>query len=225
MTELKSEVQASFDRIALVSADDWNHNDHCHSFLLRHVPRTCRAALDIGCGTGAFSRLLAGRSERVVALDLSPRMIDTARARSKSHPNIEFEVMDVTEWEFREEAFDCIVSIATLHHLPMEGILLRMARALRVGGTLAILDLYQSNGWQDALSNIVAMPVGLALRLIKTGRLIEPRRVREAWAAHGRIDRYSTLAEVREICARILPGARVRKHLLWRYSITWEKAA
>jgi len=224
VTEPKSVVRASFDRIALVAPDGWNHNEHYHGFLLRHVPETCRAALDIGCGTGAFSRLLAARSERVVALDLSPRMIEIARARSKSYPNIWFQVIDVTEWPFPEEAFDSIVSIATMHHLPMEGMLLRMKQALRVGGILAILDLYESSGWQDRLSGIVATPVGLALSLVKTGRLREPRRAREAWAAHGRTDRYPTLTEVREICRRMLPGARVRKHLLWRYSVIWEKA-
>jgi ubiquinone/menaquinone biosynthesis C-methylase UbiE len=220
-----STVQADFDRIALVSQGGWDHNRHYHSFLLRQMPASCEAALDVGCGTGAFSRLLAERSERVVALDLSPRMIEIAKERSKRYSNIEFQVADATRWAFPAGEFDCVACVATLHHLPMEETLLKMREALRIGGTLAVLDLYQSAGLRDVLAGIVAAPVSRALRVIKTGRLREPRQVRKAWAVHGANDTYPTLEEVRQVCRRALPGAEVRRHLLWRYSIIWRKTA
>lgn len=225
MTGSMSTIQTDFDRIALLSENDWNHNDHYHDFLLRHVPGHCQTALDIGCGTGAFSRLLADRSDRVVALDLSPQMIRIARERSKCYSNIEFQVADVRTWEFPLGQFDCVASIATLHHLPIEEMLLKMKGALRPGGTLIVLDLYEASGWADMLTSVVAMPMHLVLRLVKSGRLRERREVREAWAAHGKNDSYSTLAQIRWVCERVLPGARIRKHLLWRYSIVWRKAA
>lgn len=158
-------------------------------------------------------------------MDLSPRMIEIAKARSKPYSNIEFQVADATRWVFPVGEFDCVASIATLHHLPIEEMLLKMRGALRVGGTLAILDLYESAGLRDVLAGMVAVPVSFVLRLIKTGRLSEPRQVREAWAEHGRNDTYPTLARVRQVCGRALPGAEVRKHLLWRYSIIWRKTA
>jgi ubiquinone/menaquinone biosynthesis C-methylase UbiE len=69
-------VQADFDRIALVVEDDnWNHNNHYHHALLKHMPTSCGNALEIGCGTGAFARLIAERAEHVLALDLAPQMI------------------------------------------------------------------------------------------------------------------------------------------------------
>jgi hypothetical protein len=107
----------------------------------------------------------------------------------------------------------------------MEETLLRMRGALRAGGVLVILDLYKASGWRDILTSMAALPLSLALRVARTGRLREPRRVRQAWAAHGRHDTYPTLAEARRTCSRALPGARVRKHLLWRYSIVWQKPA
>jgi SAM-dependent methyltransferase len=220
-----SVVRADFDRIALVSGDGWDHNQHYHRYLLGHVPASCRLALDVGCGTGAFSRLLAQHSEHVLALDLSPRMIEIARSRSRAYPNIDFRVADVTQWALPERSFDCVASIATLHHLPVEETLGRMGGGLRAGGTLAILDLYEGRGWRDIVTSVAAVPVSLGLRVVKTGGLRESRRVREAWEAHGRHDSYPTLAEVRRVCKAILPGARVRKHLLWRYSIVWKKAA
>jgi SAM-dependent methyltransferase len=225
VTKSISIVRADFDQIALITQGGWDHNAHYHSFLLQHIPVSCKAALDVGCGTGTFTRLLAERSDQVIALDLSPRMIEIAKARSKRYPNIEFQVADATRWEFPVRGFDCVASIATLHHLPIDEILPKMGEALRVGGTLAILDLYESAGLRDVLTGMVAMSASLVLRLIKTGRLREPRQVRQAWAEHGENDTYATLEQVHRICRRALPGAEVRKHLLWRYSIIWRKTA
>ena len=50
-----------------------------------------------------------------------------------------------------------------------------------------------------------------------------PMEDRQAWDEHGRRDRYPTLPVVRRAAAAILPGAEVRGHLLWRYSLIWEK--
>lgn len=222
---MKNSIQTDFDRIALLSGDDWDHNEHYHSFLLRHIPVHCRAALDIGCGTGAFSRRLAERSDRVVALDLSPQMIRLARERSRCYSNIEFHVADATTWDFPLERFDCVASLATLHHLPIEEMLLKMKGALRPGGVLVVLDLYRATGLFDIFTSLVAISTNLVLRLVKNGRLRERREVREAWAEHGKNDFYSTRAQISRICERALPGARMRKHLLWRYSIVWKRPA
>jgi SAM-dependent methyltransferase len=218
-------IQADFDRIAGLSRGGWDHNSHYHEFLLKQLPAHCAEALEVGCGTGGFSRLLAKRFDRVLALDLSPRMIQIARERSRQYPNIDFQIADATRWAFPAEQFDCVASIATLHHLPAEDTLSKMRNALRTGGTLIVLDLFQGQGLSDALTSLLAVPVNAGLKLLKTGRLREPCQVREAWAEHGRHDSYLTLSQVRQVCAAVLPGAEVRKHLLWRYSITWRKAA
>jgi SAM-dependent methyltransferase len=217
-------VQADFDRIARLPDEGWNHNAHYHGYLLGHVPAGCRWALDVGCGSGAFSRLLAGRAERVLALDLSPQMIRMAKQRSAGVANIDYQAGDVRTWAFPAERFDCIASIATLHHLPLRSMLERMKGALRAGGSLLLLDLYQGEGLGDRLAIVLAVPYATALRLRKTGRWRAPAEVREAWEAHGAHDAYPTLSEVRRICQEVLPGAMVKRHLLWRYSIVWRKA-
>ena len=218
-----STIQADFDRIALLSSDESNHNSYYHSFLLKHVPSPCAEALDIGCGTGSFARLLAQRSNRVLALDLSPQMIQVAWEGAQPYTNIDFRVADAMTWQYPQERFDCIASIATLHHLPFGKALVNMKRSLKVGGALLILDLFQGEGLPDLLVSAMALPVHVALRLVKHGRLREPAEVRAAWAEHGRHDSYLTLSEIRKTCADILPGASVTRHLLWRYSIIWKK--
>ncbi|MEP6912770.1 MAG: class I SAM-dependent methyltransferase [bacterium] len=223
-----STIQQDFDRIALVSAvsaDGGLHNDHYHNFLLRHLPTNCRNALEIGCGTGAFARQLAQRSQHVLALDLSPEMIRLARERSAKFPNIEFQVADVLNQTLPVESFDCIASISTLHHLPLSEMFLKMKAALKPGGVLLVMDLFKRAGLLDSLSNLLAIPVSVSMRLINQGRLRPRREVRDAWAAHERHDIYSTIRDVHALCADILPGATIRKHLLWRYSIVWTKPA
>jgi len=216
-------VRGDFDRLALLSDDSWNHNTQYHRYLLEYVPADCRECLEVGCGTGAFSRLLAERCERVLALDLSPRTIQIARERASGMHNIDFQVADTTTWGFPAERFDCIASIATLHHLPIPQTLQRMASALSDGGTILVLDLFEEMGASDLLASVAAVPVSLTLGLLRNGRFREPRAVRETWAEHGRHDTYPTLDEMRRICRGVLPGARIRRHLLWRYSLVWRK--
>ncbi|HEV2882626.1 MAG TPA: class I SAM-dependent methyltransferase [Pyrinomonadaceae bacterium] len=225
MAEAMSTIRSDFDRLALLSGEEWDHSSHYHNVLLRHVPSPCRESLEIGCGAGAFSRLLAKSSERVLALDLSPNMIRIAGERSARFPNIDFQVADVMTRELPAAQFDCIAAVATLHHLPMAEILPKLKNALKVGGVLLVLDLFQPEGLSDAATSALAMPLSIGLKLLRHGRVMTPRRIREAWAEHGRHDTYLTLAQVHKVCAEMLPGAEVKKHLLWRYSIIWKKVA
>lgn len=218
-----STIQEDFDRIALVSTDGATHNEHYHNFLLGHLPSHCDNSLDIGCGTGSFARRLAERSQHVLALDLSPEMIRIARERSAQFPNIDFQLADVSAYSLPAKGFDCIATIATLHHLPFEEMLLKMKAALKPGGVLLILDLFEPKGATDSVLNLLALPVSVGLRLIHHGRFLPEREVRAAWTAHERHDSYPKLSEVHTLCDRLLPGAKIRKHLLWRYSIVWEK--
>ena len=166
---------------------------------------------------------MAERSKHVLALDLSPEMIRLARERSAQFSNIEFQLADVLKLSLPAESFDCIASIATLHHLPLTEVLLKMKAALKPNGLLLILDLFEPAGLSDSLLNLAAIPVSVALRLRHHGRLLPKREERDAWAAHEVHDLYPTMRDVNALCASVLPGAQIRKHLLWRYSIVWQK--
>lgn len=225
-----SAIEKDFDRLALLDEGGWTQNNHYHNFLLRYVPSDCQRALEIGCGTGAFSRRLAERAREVLALDLSSEMIRVARGRSTPFANLQFEIADAMIRDLPAAYFDCVSTIATLHHLPMREALLKMRAPLKPGGVLIILDLFEPEGnllkpqgLFDASLSVAAMGVSGGLRLLHNGRLKPPREVRAAWDEHGKTDRYPGMGEVRALCAEILPGAKVRRHLLWRYSIVWPK--
>jgi hypothetical protein len=89
---------------------------------------------------------------------------------------------------------------------------------------LLILDLFRAEGISGLLSSALAVPVSPALRWLRTGRVRNPRGVREAWEAHGQHNSYLTLSQARRAYAALLPGARVQGHLLWRHSVIWASA-
>lgn len=218
-----SRVEADFDRLALLDEAGWTANNHYHRFLLKHVPRNCENALEVGCGTGAFARQLAERCGRVIGLDLSAEMIRVARSRSSQFDNLEFELADAMTWNFPQSHFDFICSIATLHHLQQRELLLKMRDALKPRGVLAVVDLVQSNSLVERVLDVIGLGVSGGLRLVHNGRLQPPPEVREAWEQHGQHDFYSTASEMRAISDELLPGATVTRRLLWRYTLVYQK--
>lgn len=217
------QVRAEFDALAAFDGGGWDHNAHYHPFLLRHLAARRDAALEVGCGKGAFARALAERFASVLAIDLSPEMIRIARSRSGAHPNLEYRTGDLSECSLPLASFDCAAAIATLHHLPLPQALETLAAALRPGGVLLVLDLYRPATVSDWLLKLAALPPDLLLNLRAHRRLRPPAAQRRAWAAHARGDVYPTIAEVRSIAKRLMPGAVLRRHLLWRYSLVWRK--
>lgn len=219
-------VREDFDRIALLCE---RHGDGAGGVydarLARRLPPDPRSVLEVGCGDGSFTRLLAERARRVVAVDLSPQMLRLARARTAGRGNVEYLLGDVMRLPLPAAGFDCVVSIATLHHLPPAEALRRMKDALRPRGVLIIHDLLADAGVLDRGLSALAYPLSLFRRWRATGRVRTPPEVRAAWAEHGRHETYLTLPQVRAMCREHLPAARVERHLLWRYTVVWRKPA
>jgi SAM-dependent methyltransferase len=237
---IDSRISADFDRLALLDEEGWTANNHYHRMLLKQVPRGCGNALEIGCGTGSFARQLAERCKRVFAIDLSSEMIRVARERSSERgratadqravadervvgvENIEYELADVMTWEFPKSQFDFICSSATLHHLNQRELLPKMRDALRPGGVLVVLDLARSEGFGERILDLAALGVSGTLRLLHNGRLQPPPEVRQAWEQHGKQDHYLTTNEVRALADEMLPGSKVKRLLLWRYTLVYQ---
>lgn len=218
-----SSVEADFDRLALLDDEGWTSNNQYHNSLLKHLPADCENALEIGCGTGAFARLLAKRCKHVVALDLSSEMIRVARSRSAQFDNLEFQLADAMHWNFPQSHFDFVCSIATLHHLNQRELLVTIKDSLKPDGVLVVLDLVQSDSLVERMCDVIGYGVSGGLRLIHNGRLQPPAEVRKAWEQHGKHDSYLTIRQVRTLADEILPGASVRRCLLWRYSLVYKK--
>jgi SAM-dependent methyltransferase len=185
-------------------------------------------ALDVGCGAGRFTRVLAGRAGYVFGLDISPSTVATAERLTAEDgvANVEYAVGDVRDLDLGRDVFDCIVSIACLHHLDLEAVYRQLAQALRPGGVLLVLDLVRTTLPRETPYEMLAAPLSRVLRLAHTGRFCEARERREAWRRHGDDDvQQLAIDGVRRVARRALPGADVRRRLLWRYSLVWRKVS
>ncbi|THC53237.1 class I SAM-dependent methyltransferase [Streptomyces sp. A1499] len=192
----------------------FDHNDHYHRLLLRKLPPHGRTALDIGCGTGRFARLLAARGYEVDALDPAPDVIAAARAAGGGP---RFRTADVTEEDLPEGRYDVITCLASLHHMPF-GTVTRLCAALAPGGALLVLGCYAGTTWWDlaaAPANAVArvaVYAGERLRGAHEPPLAPPVRQPDM-----------TLPRIRAEAARLLPGSGVRQLLFWRYLLTYQR--
>ncbi len=99
-------------------------------------------ALDVGCGTGFFSLLLAGLGHRAVGVDFADSML--ARAREKAadvHLDIEFRSADVEHLPFPDGSFDLVIERHVIWTLPNPPRALNeWARVLRPGGRLVLVE-------------------------------------------------------------------------------------
>jgi SAM-dependent methyltransferase len=192
----------------------YNHNRHYSDLLLRQIPAGCRSALDIGCGDGYLVLRMAERCKDVVTgIDRDRAMIEQARMATLDRSSIRFIEGDFMQYSF-EEQFDFIVAVASLHHLPFEQALVKMAALLRPGGVLAVLGLFRETGPVDTAVALAAIPVNIYYALSR-GKVESGAPIRSP---------EMSLQEIRKGVSSILPYARLRRLLLWRYLLTWQKA-
>src|SRR6266542_3557600 len=75
--------------------------------------------LELGCGTGSFTRELARSGADVVAIDVSPELLEMAKANC-SAPNVQYQIQNASALSYSEGAFDSVVGSSVLHHLEVE---------------------------------------------------------------------------------------------------------
>jgi 2-polyprenyl-3-methyl-5-hydroxy-6-metoxy-1,4-benzoquinol methylase len=107
----------------------------------------CRA-VDLGCGSGRFIDLLADRYDDVLAVDISAREIEMAKA-THPRPNVTYQIrslLDVTPE--RDGLFDLVFSVNTIHHLRAhDRVLPHIKSLLADGGQAVLVDIVDPGQW------------------------------------------------------------------------------
>jgi len=102
--------------------------------------------LEVGCGMGRFTLMLADRGVHVEGLDLSPGLLNKLRAGGGARFDIPLYCADALQPPAALSAsFDVVLGFFVLHHVEdVQGAVLSMSRMLKPGGRLVLLD---ANGW------------------------------------------------------------------------------
>lgn len=149
--QLKVRSKAAFDEQAPIY-DEGMQGDHARALypcILEEARRAMEgipvpSVLDVGCGTGMLSERLLGAfpSCRLTGVDLSPAMVERARARLAGRAEVR--EADAERLPFHDGAFDLVVCNDSFHHYPdPDRAAFQMWRVLRKGGALVLGDVWQ----------------------------------------------------------------------------------
>ncbi|MCC6604245.1 MAG: class I SAM-dependent methyltransferase [Anaerolineae bacterium] len=146
--------------------DAWSETYDVDDNLTRDLDRTVMeqmlagrpfpTILEVGCGTGKNTPLLAEIGEAVTAVDFSPGMIAQAKAKITA-PNVTFQVADITQpWPTANAAFDLITFNLILEHIAdLTFVLAEASRSLAAGGQLYISELHPFKQYQGSQARFV----------------------------------------------------------------------
>jgi ubiquinone/menaquinone biosynthesis C-methylase UbiE len=124
--------------------------------------RPTDTVLEIGCGSGLFTRALAKRCAKLISQDIEPRYVDETRAKTADLTHVEFLACDARKLEL-EHVADVIVLISVLPEIP-EPIraLEACVRALKPGGHIIISqELFEPEYVTSAQTDAWARAAGL----------------------------------------------------------------
>ena len=150
--------------------------------------------LDVGCGSGWATRLLADYAfkGRVTGIDISDEMVRVARESSTSYPNVDFEVASAEQLPFADDEFTHAFSMESLYYYKnLSRALSEIHRVMRAGGLfVAVMDLYleseATHQWIDTLKVPVellsiddyhSLFIDAGFEKVRDRRIIDPRPV------------------------------------------------
>jgi len=105
-----------------------------------------KKTLEIGCGNGTYSKILAERANELVATDFSDKMVKISKEELKSNEKIKVEKADCFNLQYPEKTFDNVFMANLLHVIPNPVKALTEAnKVLKENGRIIILD-FSSEG-------------------------------------------------------------------------------
>ncbi|HZI46726.1 MAG TPA: class I SAM-dependent methyltransferase [Pyrinomonadaceae bacterium] len=150
--------------------------------------------LDVGCGSGWATRLLADYAfdGRVTGIDISDEMVELARESSAGYKNVDFKVASAEQLPFETSEFTHAFSMESLYYYRnIPKALAEIHRVMKPGGlVVAVVDLYWENEpthqWIDTLKVSVellgiddyrSLFIDAGFANIRDQRIIDPRPV------------------------------------------------
>jgi SAM-dependent methyltransferase len=116
-----------------------------------------RRVLDLGCGSGENSLLLALNGARLAAIDISADLIQLAERRLAVNraPEAGFAVASAHDLPFEDASFDAVIGIAILHHLDLSIVAREVFRVLKPGGRAVFKEPVRNSRALDLLRRLI----------------------------------------------------------------------
>jgi len=122
--------------------------------------------VDLGSGGGLdvfLASKMVGPAGRAIGIDMTPAMIDRARANAKSggYTNVEFYLSTIDQIPLPDASVDCVISNCVLNLAPDKPAVFReIARVLKPGGRVAVSDIALKQELPESVAKSVAAYVG-----------------------------------------------------------------
>lgn len=165
------------------------------TLLRKLLPPDKAAVLDIGCGTGSLSLVLAELGYNVTGIDFSPEMIALAEAKAAAaNRSIQVRIMDAAFPQFPPGQFDVIICRHVLWALPEpDQVFQRWVHLLNPGGRLLLIEgLWFTGAGLHAEDITAALPASVAN--VSVQNLSDQP---DLWGGAVSDERYAVTAEVR----------------------------
>jgi ubiquinone/menaquinone biosynthesis C-methylase UbiE len=143
ITQVDAPMQARLAEILELRAADPQQRAMLDAYLSKIEFSPAARVLEIGCGTGAATRVIASQPDVAAAIGVDPSPVFLAKARELAADldNVSFEEGDGRALRFADDEMDAVVAHTVLCHIPEpERALGEAFRVLRPGGTIAVHD-------------------------------------------------------------------------------------
>jgi len=104
---------------------------------LSEIPE-CGEILEIGCGTGKATEMLASRGYAMLCLDIGIDLAEIASRKFRDRPRIRIEVSSFEEWDSGGRLFDLVIAATSFHWVDPAIAYVKSAALLRSNGSLAV---------------------------------------------------------------------------------------
>lgn len=152
-------------------------------FLREHPPAPHSKALDLGCGGGRHTELLAKNGYEVIGIDINQAMLETTRLRMEALAlRVDLLRDSITQIPCPDESFDLVVATGVLHQaedvVQYDQAISELARVMKMGAYV-LLNVFTNKSWDESYRVVslsgysVVTKEGLPLTLLPRGMFVD----------------------------------------------------
>lgn len=187
----------------------WNHNFAYSYWIQRHVNNK-KKILDVGCGNGYLDFYLCNENNYIIGLDIDISCV----CYDKNNQNIKFIQDDFINHNFKNEKYDAILFVASIHHMNHQKALEKAKTLLNNDGIIIIVGLSKPSSILDWIIEI--------LRIIPSKIISKIKKIKTSEDLFLNVNyELPKLGELKKIYKKELKGYKLRYGLHYRYLLYW----